>query len=203
MGFVLRGSAASPRALRALHQKAFQLAFISTHLPAYLSLCGMTASAGAMALAVIGLVNMIGSWACGWLGVRFPQQNVLGWIYLLRGLVTLAFFLAPKSEPVLLAGADMAGEGAVDEWAGGEGVRHAASRHALRPMLPQPQIGCFLGTWSGGLVIDITGSYRAVWVAIAIAGFVAAVLHFPIDDTRVQVAHAGAASQGTPRPHER
>lgn len=163
----------------------------------------MTASAGAMALAVIGLVNMIGSWACGWLGVRFPQQNVLGWIYLLRGLVTLAFFLAPKSEPVLLAGADMAGEGAVDEWAGGEGVRHAASRHALRPMLPQPQIGCFLGTWSGGLVIDITGSYRAVWVAIAIAGFVAAVLHFPIDDTRVQVAHAGAASQGTPRPHER
>lgn len=49
----------------------FQLAFIATHLPGYLFLCHMPVGAGATALALIGLFNMVGSWACGWLGGRF------------------------------------------------------------------------------------------------------------------------------------
>ena len=75
----------------------FQLAFIATHLPGYLFLCHMPTGLGATALALIGLFNMVGTWACGWLGGRIRQQTVLGWLYLIRAVVIAAFFLLPKS----------------------------------------------------------------------------------------------------------
>ena len=53
----------------------FQLAFIGTHLPNYLLLCHMPAGLGATALALVGLFNMVGSWACGWLGGRFASSR--------------------------------------------------------------------------------------------------------------------------------
>ena len=62
----------------------FQLAFIATHLPGYLTVCHMPVGLGATALALIGLFNIAGSWVCGWLGGRFRQQYVLGWLYLIR-----------------------------------------------------------------------------------------------------------------------
>ena len=74
----------------------FQLAFIATHLPEYLSLCHMPVGLGATALALIGLFNMAGSWACGWLGGRFRQHHVLGWLYVIRSITIGAFFLLPK-----------------------------------------------------------------------------------------------------------
>jgi predicted MFS family arabinose efflux permease len=48
------------------------------------------------------------------------------------------------------------------------------------------QIGSFLGAWAGGFVFDLTGSYSLVWGLTAAAGFVAALLHFPIDDRIVR-----------------
>jgi MFS family permease len=75
----------------------FQLAFIATHLPGYLALCHMPIGLGATALALIGLFNMAGSWACGWLGGRFRQQQVLGWLYLIRSSAIGAFFFLPKT----------------------------------------------------------------------------------------------------------
>jgi len=176
----------------------FQLAFIATHLPAYLTLCAMPPGAGAMALAVIGLFNMIGSWACGWLGGRFPQQHILGWLYLLRGAVILAFFLAPKNELTLFAFAAMMGLmwlGTVPLTSGLVakvfGTRHLGTLFGL--CFLSHQIGSFLGSWSGGIVFEITGSYGLVWTATAIAGFVAAALHFPIDATPVSVSRTGMA----------
>ncbi|MDJ0390548.1 MFS transporter [Roseomonas sp. E05] len=178
----------------------FQLAFIGTHLPAYLSLCGMPAGTGALALAAIGLFNMLGSWACGWLGGRFSQQHVLGWLYLLRGAVILGFYLAPKSAAVALVFAAAMGLmwlGTVPLTSGLVarvfGTRHLGTLFGL--CFLSHQIGSFLGSWSGGLVFDRTGSYGAVWLATAIAGFVAAALHFPIDGTPAQQAVPRAAGR--------
>lgn len=175
----------------------FQLAFIGTHLPPYLSLCGMPAGAGAAALAVIGLFNMVGSLACGWLGGRFPQHQVLGWLYLLRGFVILAFWLAPKSDWTLFAFAAAMGLmwlGTVPLTSGLVakvfGTRHLGTLFGL--CFLSHQIGSFLGAWSGGLVFEFTGSYGIVWLATAVAGFIAAALHFPIDATPATAAQRGA-----------
>jgi len=56
------------------------------------------------------------------------------------------------------------------------------------------QIGSFLGAWLGGFVFDVTGSYSLIWGATAVAGLLAAALHFPIDDTEVITAPVLAAS---------
>ncbi|MGO1078696.1 MFS transporter [Inquilinus sp. CA228] len=171
----------------------FQLAFIGTHLPNYLLLCHMPAGLGATALALVGLFNMIGSWGCGWLGGRYRQQQVLGWLYLIRGAAIAAFFLAPKSEASVVLFAAVMGLtwlGTVPLTSGLVakvfGTRHLGTLFGV--CFLSHQIGSFLGAWAGGFVFDVTGSYSLVWIATAIAGLVAAALHFPIDDKPATVA---------------
>jgi predicted MFS family arabinose efflux permease len=176
----------------------FQLAFIGTHLPNYLSLCHMPVGLGATALALVGLFNMAGSWGCGWLGGRFRQQHVLGWLYLIRGAAIALFFLLPKSPmSVMIFAATM---GLV--WLGTVpltsglvakvfGTRHLGTLFGV--CFLSHQIGSFLGAWAGGYVLDLTGSYALLWSATAAAGLVAALLHFPIDDAPSAVAVAARA----------
>ena len=171
----------------------FQLAFIATHLPSYLTLCGVATGMGATALALIGLFNMVGSWGCGWLGGRYPQQWLLGWLYLIRGAAIAAFFLGPKTETAVILFAAVMGLtwlGTVPLTSGLVakvfGTRHLGTLFGL--CFLSHQIGSFLGSWLGGLVFDATGSYGAVWIATAVAGLVAALLHFPIDATPVALA---------------
>jgi predicted MFS family arabinose efflux permease len=165
----------------------FQLAFIATHLPGYLSLCHMPIGLGATALALIGLFNMVGSWSCGWLGGRFRQQHVLGWLYLIRGVAIGAFFLLPKNETsvvVFAAAMGLTWLGTVPLTSGLVakvfGTTHLGTLFGI--CFLSHQIGSFLGAWLGGFVFDLTGSYSLVWGATAAAGFLAAMLHFPIND---------------------
>jgi predicted MFS family arabinose efflux permease len=165
----------------------FQLAFIATHLPGYLSLCHMPIGLGATALALIGLFNMVGSWSCGWLGGRFRQQHVLGWLYLIRGVAIGAFFLLPKNETsvvVFAAAMGLTWLGTVPLTSGLVakvfGTTHLGTLFGI--CFLSHQIGSFLGAWLGGFVLDLTGSYSLVWGATAAAGFLAAMLHFPIND---------------------
>jgi predicted MFS family arabinose efflux permease len=171
----------------------FQLAFIGTHLPAYLSLCHMPAGLGATALALIGLFNMAGRWGCGWLGGRFRQQHVLGWLYLIRGAAIAAFFLLPTTETSVVIFAATMGLtwlGTVPLTSGLVakvfGTRHLGTLFGV--CFLSHQIGSFLGAWLGGYVFDATGSYSLIWSATAAAGLVAAMLHFPIDDAPATVA---------------
>lgn len=171
----------------------FQLAFIGTHLPAYLSLCHMPAGLGATALALIGLFNTAGSWACGWLGGRFRQQHVLGWLYLIRGAAIAAFLLLPVTEASVLIFAAVIGL----TWLGtvpltsGLVARFFGTRHLgtlFGVCFLSHQIGSFLGAWLGGVLFDATGSYSLIWGITAVAGLLAAMVHFPIRDTPVAIA---------------
>lgn len=168
----------------------FQLAFIATHLPGYLTLCAMPVGLGATALAVIGLFNMGGSWACGWLGGRFRPQRVLGWLYLVRGAAITAFVALPTSEITVLAFAAVMGAtwlGTVPLTSGLVarlfGVHNLGSLFGI--CFLSHQIGSFLGAWLGGVVFDLTGSYDLIWAVTAVVGLLAAGLHFPIDDRPV------------------
>ncbi|VVE04573.1 MFS transporter [Pandoraea communis] len=167
----------------------FQLAFIATHLPGYLVMCHMPAGLGATALALIGLFNMAGSWACGWLGGRYRQHHVLGWLYLIRGAAIALFFLLPKSDTSVVIFAAIMGLtwlGTVPLTSGLVakvfGTQHLGTLFGLCFM--SHQVGSFLGAWLGGYVLDVTGSYNLIWAATAILGAVAAALHFPINDER-------------------
>ncbi|MCE4058789.1 MFS transporter [Pandoraea sputorum] len=168
----------------------FQLAFIATHLPGYLLMCHMPVGLGATALALIGLFNMLGSWACGWLGGRYRQHHVLGWLYLVRGAAIALFFVLPKTGTSVVIFAAVMGLtwlGTVPLTSGLVakvfGTRHLGTLFGVCFM--SHQVGSFLGAWLGGFVLDVTGSYNLIWAATAILGAVAAALHFPINDESV------------------
>jgi predicted MFS family arabinose efflux permease len=152
---------------------------------------------GATALALIGLFNMVGTWACGWLGGRVRQQYVLGWLYLVRGLAIAVFFFLPKTDASVLAFAAVMGLtwlGTVPLTSGLVakifGTEHLGTLFGI--CFLSHQIGSFLGAGVGGVVYDLTGSYTPLWIATALAGLVAALLHFPINDASVARAPAPA-----------
>lgn len=175
----------------------FQLAFIATYLPGYLVVCGMSAGLGAAALALIGLFNMAGTWACGWLGGKVRQQYVLGWLYLIRGAAIAVFFLLPKTDASVVIFSAVMGLtwlGTVPLTSGLVarifGTRHLGTLFGI--CFLSHQIGSFLGAGVGGVIFDLTGSYAPLWIATAVAGLVAALLHFPIDDASVDPRPAPA-----------
>jgi predicted MFS family arabinose efflux permease len=146
----------------------------------------MPAALGATALAAVGGFNIIGSWGCGWLGARFPMQQLLGWLYLLRGLAIAAFVLLPKSDVSVLLFAAAMGLlwlGTVPLTSGliGRmfGVGHIGTLFGIAFL--SHQVGSFLGAWLGGYMFELTGSYVGIWLLTAAAGLFAALVNFPID----------------------
>ena len=73
------------------------LVFLTTHLPAYLEICGQDPMLSAEALAVIGAVNCVGALLAGWLGGRYPKHVVLGWLYILRSVAFAGYFVGPPT----------------------------------------------------------------------------------------------------------
>jgi predicted MFS family arabinose efflux permease len=164
----------------------FHVTFIATHLPAFIIDRGASPALGAVALALIGLGNIVGSLTCGVLGGRYPKKHVLAGLYLARSVVITGFIMAPISDFSIMLFAVSIGmlwlgtvpltSGLVAEMFG---VRYMATLFGF--VFFSHQLGSFLGAWLGGYVFDTTGSYQLVWwIAIAL-GVVAAALHWPID----------------------
>lgn len=172
----------------------FQLAFLTTHLPNYVTTCHLPAAVGASALAVFGIFNAVGSWCCGYLGTRFRPQRVLAWIYIIRAIAIAALLVLPKtSVTILMFSAVMGfiGLGTVPLTSGLIarifGVGNLGMLFGV--CFLNHQLGAFFGAWMGAYVFDLTGSYDALWVVTGAAGIVAAILHLPISD-RPSTSHA-------------
>lgn len=168
----------------------FQVVFIATHMPAFLADKGLPAWVGSTVLALIGLFNIFGSLAAGWLGARFPKPWLLCGIYGGRA-IAIALFLAFPVTPLnaFLFAAAMGvfwlstvplTNGVV---ASMFGVKNLAMLGGV--VFLAHQIGSFLGGWLGGLIFDRTGSYDLAW-AIAIGlSVVATLLNLPIKERPV------------------
>jgi MFS family permease len=165
----------------------FQLAFIATHLPAYLRDKGLQPSDAVAALAIIALANTAGTYAFGLLGARLRRKNVLAGIYLARTAAMALFVLLPISPWTLYVFAAVMGfiwlgtlpltNGIVGQVFG---VRHLGSLFGF--VFFGHQFGSFLGVWLGGVVFVRTQSYDLVWLLAMALGVLAAALHWPIDD---------------------
>jgi predicted MFS family arabinose efflux permease len=158
------------------------LVFLSTHLPAYLAICGQDPMLGAEALAVIGGASAIGSLLTGWLGGRYPKHILLGLLYILRSIMIAIYFaLPPTPTSTLLFAAAMGmlwwpglvpliGGLVADIF----GTRYIATLLGLSFVVHQA--GSSLGAWGGGLIFDLYGSYDAAWQIGTLIGFAAGVV---------------------------
>jgi MFS family permease len=158
------------------------LMFVSTHLPAYLALCGQDPMLSAGALAVIGGVSSIGSLATGWLGSKYPRHILLGLIYMLRSVLLAAYFVLPPTPASTLLFAAVMGMlwwpgllpligGMVAQLFG---TRYIATLLGISFVVHQ--VGASLGTWGGGAIVDLTGSYDRAWQIGTLIGFVAGII---------------------------
>ena len=168
----------------------FQLAFIGVHLPSYLRDAGLSPQVATYALALIGLFNVLGTYAAGVLGQRLQKRHILASIYLLRACVIVAFLTLPLSPASVYAFA--AAMGAL--WLSTVPVTNAAIAQIFGVrylsmlggfVFLSHQVGSFLGVWLGGKLYDATGSYDVVWWIAVALGVFAALVNLPVRETAI------------------
>lgn len=178
----------------------FQVVFIAVHLPAFLADRGLSASVATTVLALIGLVNVAGTYYAGLWGGRYSKPRLLVWIYLGRAVSIALFVLLPITTWSAYAFGVTMGLFWLSTVPLTNGL--VASLFGVRNMSMLAgvvffahQLGAFLGGWLGGWLYDRLGSYDAAWGLAIGLSLVAAALNLPIREepvARPRVAEAGA-----------
>ena len=181
----------------------FHIAFLVTHLPQEIGLCGLPADVSAKALALIGLANIAGSLGAGWLGGRYRMKYLLFWMYLLRAVFVLVYIFSPKTTTtfyILAVSLGLTWLATVPPTAGlvGKlfGTRYLATLFGLT--LFSHQVGGFFGAWLGGLALQQLGSYQWMWYADIVLAIAAALINLPIKEAPLSAKIETATALATP-----
>lgn len=188
----------------------FQLAFVTAHFPALvaetcaaispdslLAKFGVTTTAalGALAIAVIGVFNIIGTITAGALGNKYQKKNLLALIYAGRTLIAAWFIIMPITPFTVLTFSVVMGSlwlatvpltsGLVAHL---YGLRYMGTLYGL--VFFSHQLGSFVGVWLGGAFFDQFGSYTAVWWVGVGTGVLSTVVHLPIKERKAAAVPA-------------
>lgn len=163
----------------------FHIAFLVTHLPTEIALCGLPATVASTSIAIIGLANIAGCIFSGWCTSRIRGKYVLFWLYASRAAMVLIYIFSPKTDSnfyIFAAALGFTWLATVTPTASitGKlfGTRYLATLFGLTML--SHQIGGFLGSYIGGIVITQFGDYGWMWYADALLAGTAALLNLPI-----------------------
>lgn len=163
----------------------YHVAFIQTHLPPYIADAGVAPWVAAAAIGLVGLFNMIGSYASGVIAGRRSKKGLLALIYFARSAVILAYVAFPPTATSTLwfsAAIGLLWLSTVPPTSGLVALmfspRWMATLFGI--VFFSHQLGALLGVWLGGFWFDRFGSYDAVWATMVAMGIVAGLLHLPI-----------------------
>jgi predicted MFS family arabinose efflux permease len=169
----------------------FQLQFIGVHMPSYLKDKGLGIEVATIALMLIGLFNVFGTYGAGLLGERMAKRHILAGIYAARALAIVAFIAAPPTPlGVYLFAAAMGllwlstvptTNALVAQMFG---VQYLSMLSGF--VFLSHQVGSFLGVWIGGRLYDATGSYQTAWWLAVVLGVAAALVNLPIRETAIE-----------------
>ena len=165
----------------------FHLAFITVHMPAYLTDLGFSAYLGALSISIIGFCNIFGAYYAGVASSTFSKRRILIAIYLARAIAITFFLSVPISTFSVLIFSAVMGflwlatvpptSGLVAAFFG---TRYMAFLYGI--VFFSHQVGSFTGVWLGSWLYENFGSYDGVWIAGILLGLLAAVLHFYISE---------------------
>lgn len=168
----------------------FHIAFLVTHLPGEVNLCGLPPAVASWSLALIGLANIAGSLIAGSSTGRFRSKYILAVMYGSRALLIGWYLMAPKTEAtfyVFAIGLGLTWLATVPPTATivGKlfGLQYLATLFGLT--LLSHQIGGFLGAYLGGIALAQTGDYQWMWYADMALAAAAAVVNLPIREARI------------------
>jgi MFS family permease len=173
------------------------IAFLVTHLPTEIAMCGLSPRVSAISLALIGLFNIAGSLGIGWLGQRYRMKNLLALMYASRAVLIAVYMISPPTPTTFFlfaAGLGLTWLATVPPTAGliGKlfGPRYLGTLFGLT--LLSHQIGGFLGAWVGGLVVERFGGYTWMWYADIVLALLAAAANLPIRESKLALQPAAA-----------
>jgi MFS family permease len=162
---------------------------IDTHLIPHAQDHHISAVTAATAFGVLSLVNMVFTMASGAAGDRWGYKWLLGWIY--AGRAATLVFLVFARDPLLLF-AFAVTFGVVDFSTVAPttalsttlfGRRSAGTVFGLVAL--SHQIGSAIGSYTGGVIHDLTGSYTLFFLGAAVASGAAALMSWAIAEDRV------------------
>ena len=168
----------------------FHIAFLVTHLPTEVGLCGLSPTVASWSLALIGLANIVGSLFAGSCINLYRSKYVLAVMYGSRAVLIALYLVAPKTEWTFYAfavGLGLTWLATVPPTAAlvGKlfGIRYLATLFGLT--LLSHQIGGFLGAYLGGLVLEAQGDYQWMWWADIALSAMAALVNLPIKEAPI------------------
>lgn len=163
----------------------FHIAFLVTHLPTEVALCGLPATVASTSIAIIGLANIAGCIFSGWCTSRVRGKYVLFGLYTSRATMILIYIFSPKTDfnfYIFAAALGFTWLATVTPTASitGKlfGTHYLATLFGLTML--SHQIGGFLGSYIGGIVITQFGDYGWMWYADALLAGTAALFNLPI-----------------------
>ncbi|QHQ35877.1 MFS transporter [Algicella marina] len=188
----------------------YQLGFITAHFPAFIAeVCGpidpagviagigvtSTSALGAVAIAVIGAANIVGTLSAGWLGKRYTKKYLLSGIYLGRTIAAALFIMMPMTPTSVILFSVVMGSlwlATVPLTSGLVahiyGLRYMGTLYGI--VFFSHQLGSFLGVWLGGELYDLYGNYNAVWwIGVGVGAF-SAIVHLPVREKRMELVPA-------------
>lgn len=188
------GNAMQDRSYLLLHAGfftcGFHIAFLVTHLPGEVDLCGLPPSVASWSLAIIGLANIFGSLYAGSCVTKYRSKYVLAAMYGSRALLIAWYLMMPRTELtfyLFAAGLGFTWLATVPPTAAivGKlfGIRYLATLFGLT--LLSHQIGGFFGAYLGGLAITTFGDFSWMWYADMALAALAAVINLPIREAPV------------------
>jgi predicted MFS family arabinose efflux permease len=175
----------------------FHIAFLVTHLPGEVNLCGLPPAVASWSLALIGLANVVGSLIAGACTQRFRSKYILAAMYGSRAMLIGWYLVAPKTRWTFYSfavGLGLTWLATVPPTAAivGKlfGIRYLSTLFGLT--LLSHQIGGFLGAYLGGLALVRFGDYQWMWYADMALAAAAAVINLPIRESRVALVPSAA-----------
>jgi MFS family permease len=175
----------------------FHIAFLVTHLPGEVDLCGLPPAVAGWTLAIIGLANIAGSLIAGSYTQRYRSKYILAVMYGSRALLIGWYLLAPKTEwtfYIFAVGLGLTWLATVPPTATivGKlfGMRYLATLFGLT--LLSHQVGGFLGAYLGGLTVAHFGDYQWMWYADMALAAAAGLVNLPIQEAPIEAAPVAA-----------
>ncbi|HWS67951.1 MAG TPA: MFS transporter [Steroidobacteraceae bacterium] len=175
----------------------FHIAFLVTHLPGEVNLCGLPPAVASWSLALIGLSNIVGSLIAGACTQRFRSKYILAAMYGSRTLLIGWYLVAPKTRWTFYSfaiGLGLTWLATVPPTAAivGKlfGIRYLSTLFGLT--LLSHQIGGFLGAYLGGLALVRFGDYQWMWYADMALAAAAALINLPIRESRIALVPSAA-----------
>ncbi len=169
----------------------FHVAFITAHMPAFITDLGFEPKVGAWSISIIGLCNVFGAYFSGVVSGKMSMRYLLVLIYSARAVVITLFLLTPVSLATVMVFSATMGFlwlATVPPTSGLValmfGTRYMAMLYGI--VFLGHQLGSFIGVWLGGWLYDRSGSYDAVWWLGVALGLMAAFVHWLISERPVE-----------------